>query len=77
MGYIQAQEDALLRLIDKTTPYEYKWVIMREPSFKPSSYFFKKIYLFRPPQPQPWDTLGSEKEVEGSWVRDSRPKVQS
>ena len=24
MGYIQAQEDALLRLIDKTTPYEYK-----------------------------------------------------
>ena len=34
-------------------------------------------FVYQPPQPRGWSSLGSEKEIEGTWVKDSRTRVRS
>ena len=34
-------------------------------------------FHYSPPVARQWNSLGSEKEIESEWVRDSRPKVRS
>ena len=33
-------------------------------------------FVYQPPQPRGWSSLGSEKEIEGTWVKDSRTRVR-
>ena len=33
-------------------------------------------FVYQPPQPRGWSSLGSEKEIEGNWVKDSRTRVR-
>jgi hypothetical protein len=51
-GYLTAEEDSSLRLIEKTDKFTY-----------------------RPPEPREWSGMGSEKDVEGTWVKDTRSRV--
>ena len=33
-------------------------------------------FVYQPPQPRGWSSLGSEKEIEGTWVKDTRTRVR-
>ena len=33
-------------------------------------------FVYQPPQPRGWCSQGSEKEIEGNWVKDSRTRVR-
>ncbi|XP_023349661.1 WD repeat-containing protein 63 [Eurytemora carolleeae] len=32
-------------------------------------------YTYKPPSPNPWQGLGSDKEIENDWVKDCRPRI--
>ena len=34
-----------------------------------------KSFEYKPPEPKEWYSIGSEKEIEGTWVKNTRPKV--